>query len=142
MSVPTLIQSNTIPLQLSTDDITYKSVVCKKSYNFDFDTPVNEEETDCGKHVGLGAVGWKASFEGVLNTTPTSTTEYSAKDVLDLWLAQTLVYIKTVTGAGTGKNLYVQGSGYIVNVKVTNQVGNLIGFTFDFNGSGSPDLTV
>lgn len=142
MSVPTLIQSNTIPLQLSTDEITFRNVVCKKAYNFDFDTPVNEEETDCGMQVGLGASGWAADFDGVLNTTPTSTTEYSLKDVLDLWLAQTLVYIKTVTGAGTGKNIYVEGSGYITNVKITNSVGSLVGFTFNFKGVGSPDLTV
>jgi hypothetical protein len=142
MSVPTLIQSNTIPLQLSTDDSTYKSVVCKKSYNFNFDTPVNEEETDCGKQVGLGATGWTADFDGVLNTTPNTATEYSAAGVLALWSGQTLVYIKTQTGNGVTPNLYVQGSGYITNFRITNQVGNLIGFTFTFTGIGNPDITV
>lgn len=143
MSVPTLIQSNQVPLTLSLDaGVTYKNVVCKRAWNFNGTTAVNAEETDCGISKGLGAPDWTMDFEGVLNTTPTTTTEMSAKEVADAWLAQTLAYIKTQTGNGTGGNMYIQGTGYVTDFAIQNQVGNLIAFTFTFNGVGTPDLTV
>lgn len=141
MSVPTLIQSNLVPLMISTDSgVTYKSVLCKKSFNFNGTTPVNAEETDCGVSKGLGAIDWTVDFEGLVNTTPTTPTEMSAKQISDLWLAQTLVLVKFTTGSG-GSNVYRQGSGYITDYTETNQVGNLISFTFTLNGVGSPDFT-
>lgn len=142
MSVPTTIQSNQVPLQLSTDGVTYKSVVCKKSWNFNGTTPVNAEETDCGVEKGLGAVDWTMDFEGVLNTTPNTGTEMSAAAVTSLWVNQTLTYIKTQTGDCVTPNMYIQGSGYITDFKVTNSVGNLIAFSFTFNGVGTPDITI
>ena len=142
MSVPTTFQSNTVPLQLSTDDVTYKSVVCKRAWNFNGTTPVNTEETDCGVQKGLGSNDWTMDFEGVLNTTPNGATEMAAAEVIGLWLNQTTTYIKTQTGDGTGNNLYIQGSGYITDFAVQNQVGNLIAFSFTFNGVGNPDITV
>src|SRR5690349_5778998 len=102
MSVPTFIQSNQVPLAISTDGITYANVVCKRAWNFNGTTPVNSEETDCGVAKGLGAIDWTMDFEGVLNTTPTSPTEASAAVVAGYWLNQTLLYIKTQTGNGAG----------------------------------------
>jgi hypothetical protein len=142
MSVPTTIQSNQVPLQLSTDDMLYKSVVCKRAWNFNGTTPVNPEETDCGVHKGLGSPDWTMDFEGVLNTTPNTGTEMSASDVINLWLNQTLTYIKTQTGNGVAPNMYIQGSGYITDFAIQNSVGNLIAFTFTFNGVGNPDIVV
>lgn len=142
MSTPTTFQSNQVPLAISTDNITYKNVVCKRAWNFNGTTSVNTEETDCGIEKGLGSPDWTMDFEGVLNTTPNGATEMSAAAMIALWLNQTLSYVKTQTGAGTGSNLYIQGSGYITDFAVQNQVGNLIAFTFTFNGTGVPDITV
>lgn len=142
MSTPTNIQSNLVPLALSTDGITYKNAVCKRAWNFNGTTAVNSEETDCGIAKGLGAIDWTMDFEGVVNTTPNGASEMSAAGLAALWLNQTLTYIKTLTGDGTLQNLYIQGTGYITDFAVQNQVGNLISFSFTFNGVGSPDITV
>lgn len=137
MSTPTYVQSNQVPLALSTDGITYKNVVCKRAWNFNGSTPVNTEETDCGVAKGLGASDWTMDFEGVLNTTPNGASEMSLKDVLALWVNQTLSYIKTQSGS----SMYIQGEGYITDFAIQNSVGNLVAFTFTFNGIGNPDIT-
>lgn len=142
MSVPTAIQSNQVPLTLSTDNITFRNIVCKRAWNFNGTTSVNSEETDCGIEKGLGASDWTMDFEGVLNTTPNSPTEWSAAAVAGFWVNQTLMYIKAQTGNGTGSNFFVTGSGYVTDFAVQDSVGNLVAFTFTFNGTGVPDFTI
>lgn len=142
MSVPTYIQSTAVPLTMSLDDITYKNVVCKKSFNANFDIAVNKDETDCGVVKGLGAIDWKVDFEGVVNTTPNTPTELSAKALLDIFMSKALVYLKTMTGAGSGQNVYLQGSGYVTNLVLSNAVNNVMGFTFTFEGVGDPDVSL
>lgn len=141
MSTPTTLQSNLIPFALSTDDITYKNVVCKKAWNFNGTTPTNIEQTDCGPLVALGSNQWTFDFQMVLNTTPNGATEMSAKDVLTLWNNQTYCYAKVLYPAGTGANFYIQGAGYISNFKLANQVGNLMTFDGTFSGNGTVDIT-
>lgn len=143
MSTPTTVQSNLVPVALSTDNITYKTVVCKKSWNFNGDTPVNTEESDCGIHTGLGANTWTVDMELLLNTTINGATEVSAKEILAWWQAQTLLYIvmQYPTSVTPGTAFYIQGSGYITKYTLNNQVGNLITATVTFTGSSNPDVT-
>lgn len=142
MSTPTYIQSNQIPVAISTDNITYKNVVCKRVLNLNTTNTVNTEETDCGVAKGLGAFDWTADFEGAVNTTPNGATEMSAKEMLNLAQNQTLVYIKWITGDGAGNNLYRQGSGYIADYTETYNIGNVAAFTFTLTGVGAIDTTV
>lgn len=142
MSVPTKIQSSATVILLSTDNITYKSVLCKRAWNFNGTTSVNAEEDDCGISKGLGAPDWTMDFEGSVNTAPDSATEISAKTLLDYWQNKTLLYIKTMTGDGTGSNLYIQGQGYVTDLTVSAPQGGIVGFNFTFNGEGTVDTTV
>lgn len=141
MSTPTTLQSNLVPFKLSTDDITYKNVVCKKAWSFNGTTPTNIEETDCGPLVGLGTNNWSFDFEMVLNTTPNGSTEMSAKDVLSIWNNQTAAYAKVLYPDPGGTTFYLQGSGYITNFVLQNTVGNLMTFTGTFSGQGTVDIT-
>lgn len=141
MSTPTVIQSNLVPFALSTNDITYKNVVCKKSWNFNGTTTTNPEETDCGVLTGIGANAFTFDFEMVLNTTPDGATEMSAKDVLTIWNNQTLAYAKVLYPSPAGGNFYIQGAGYITSFTLQNQVGNVMTFTGTFSGNGSVDIT-
>lgn len=141
MSVPTTLQSNLVPFAVSTDDVTYKAVVCKKAWNFNGTTPTNVEDTDCGPLVGLASNNWTFDFEMVLNTTPNGSTEMSAKEILAIWAAQTLSYVKVLYPAVTGTNFFIQGSGYFTSYTLQNQVGNLMTFSGTFSGQGSPDYT-
>jgi hypothetical protein len=141
MSTPTTIQSNLVPFNLSSDDITYKAVVCKKAWNFTGTTPTTTEQTDCGPLTAVGSNEFSFDFEMILNTTPDSATQMSFKDVLTLWNNQTLVYAKVLYPSGTGANFYIQGSGYLSNLKLQNTVGSLQTFTGTITGNGTVDIT-
>lgn len=141
MSVPTGIQSNLVPFALSTDDTTYKNVVCKKAWSFKGSTPTNVEETDCGPMVGLGSNNFSFDFQMVLNTTPDGATQISAKTVLQYWNAQTPVYVKVQYPASVGTDFYLQASGFITNFELVNSVGNLMTFNGTFTGNGTVDIT-
>lgn len=141
MSTPTVVQSNLVPFALSTDDNTYKNVVCKKAWSFNGDTPTKTDESDCGVHIGLGANTWSFDFEILLNTTPDGSTEMSAKDVLALWNGQTVTYVKVQYPANNGASFFITGSGYITKFTLTNTVGSLITFTGTFTGNGTVDIT-
>ena len=141
MSTPTTLQSNLVPFALSSDDNTYKNVVCKKAWSFNGTTPVNTEQTDCGPLVGLASNEFTFDFEGVLNSTPNGSTEMSFKDMLTVYNNQTLQYAKVKYPDGTGATFYIQGSGYITNLKLTNNVGNLHTFSATFSGQGTLDIT-
>lgn len=141
MSTPTGIQSNLVPLLISTDNITYKSVVCKKAANFNGTTPTNVEQTDCGPMVGLGSNEWSVDIEGVLNTSPAGATEISAKELLSYWNSQTFVYVKLQYPDPTGLNFYLQGGGYISSFKLGITTGQLVNFSATFSGNGTVDNT-
>lgn len=142
MSVPTPIQSNLVPVAISTDSgVTYKDVTCKKAWNFNGSTATNVEGTDCGPLVGLGSNNWTIDMEMVLNTTPDGATQISAKEMLDIWAAQTLAQIKVLYPSLGGTNFFIQGSGYLTSFVLQNTVGNLMTYTATFTGQGSPDVT-
>lgn len=142
MSTPTTVQSNLVPFAISTDDVTYKNVVCKKSWNFNGTTQTTTENTDCGPLIAVGSNEFTFDFEMVLNTTPNGATEMSAKDVLTIWNNQTYSYVKVLYPAITGTSFFIMGGGYITSFKLTNQVGNLMTFTGTFSGNGAVDITV
>lgn len=144
MSVPTTLQSRLIPMALSTDGITYRNVVCKRTMNFTGSTPTNQEDTDCDTFTALGSNTWSFDFEGVFNLTPDSN-QYSAKEILDFWNNQTVLYVKVqypTSGGSTGTNLYLQGQGYLTGTGISTQTGNLVAFTFTFSGNGALDTSV
>lgn len=141
MSTPTTIQSNLVPIAVSTDDITYKSIVCKKAWNFNGDTTTTQDESDCGVHTGLGANKWTFDFTALINTTPNGATEVSAGTMLGYWSAQTLIYVKVLYPSPGGTNFYIQGPAYLTSFKLTNQVGSLQEFSGTMTGNASVDIT-
>ena len=136
----TTIQSNLVPIKLSTDGTTYKTVVCKKSWSFTGSSSVTEEETDCGTLTGLGAYKWSFDLEGVLNSTPAST-ETSVEDMLGWSSGQTLLYVKAEYPVAAGTDFYMQGTCYLTDFKVTNSVGSLMTFTGTLKGTAALDIT-
>ena len=136
MSTPTTLQGKLVPFQISTDDITYKNVVCKKVSNLNLDSSVNKEETDCGSFSGLGAVNWTVDIEGLLNLTPNTATEVSGNEMLGYANDQTLVYVKFVYST----DIYRQGAGYLSNYKETYETNSLVSFSATFTNNGPLDI--
>lgn len=118
---------------MSTDGITYKNVVCKRTSNVTGTTPVNREDTDCGNFPALGSNELSVDFEGVFNTN-ISATEFSATQILQFWEAQQLLWLKILQP-------YIAGQGYISAVGVQYTAGNLVAFTLTFTFTGDPQLT-
>lgn len=140
MAVTTL-QSNLVPIKISTDDgVTLQSIVCKKSWSFNGTTSVSEEETDCGTLIGLGSNKWSFPFEGVVNTTPTGATEVSAEDLLSIWHNQTQFIVYIDYPAGSGGDFYLSGDAYITDFTITNSVGSLMIFSGTITGTGTLDI--
>lgn len=133
MSSPTTIQANTVPFALSTNDTTYKNIVCKKTWNWNMDATTAQEETDCGVLTGVGAIKISFDFEFVLNTTPNGASEWSSDEILTLFLANTLAYVKTTNGSTYFRKI----SGYFTSYKESAPQGGFITATGTFTGTGT-----
>ena len=67
----TTVQGELAPLFISEDSgETWKTLVCLETYKVPLDTTVNEEETNCGVAVGLGAIKFKPSGTAVMEAEP------------------------------------------------------------------------
>lgn len=138
----TYLQSISALLKVSIDaGVTYKTIVCLSSWNFNGTTAVNREETQCGVLVGLGANEWGFDVDAVVDLTPTGASEVSWEDLLGMWNAQTLLLIRSAQPDPAGTDWYLQGSAYITNVTLTAQVGNNVKFNMTVSGSGALDVT-
>lgn len=143
MSVPTLLQSKSIPLMISLDGgTTYQMVVCKRASNFNGTTATNSEDTDCGTFSSQGSPSWNVDFEGAVNVTPTTGTELSFAQLLAAWNNGTRIFIKFQTGNGLGSQVYVQGAAYISDFAFALSTGSLAAFSFTAQGDGLADITV
>lgn len=136
MSSPTTKQGRLTPLALSTDNITFENVLCNRAHNYNASRSTTDEESDCGVETAIGAISATMDFDGLLNLTPDGATEMSFDEVHDLFLAGTLVYIKTQPG-----NKIISGDGYITNMTFAKATANLNSFTFTFKFNGDPIAT-
>lgn len=139
----TTVQGSSVPFAISTDSgTTYRTLVCNKAWGFTGDTTVNEDESDCGRHVGLGTTKAEFSIEGLYNTTPAST-EISGEELLSLWANKTafLIKVQYPTSGTPGGDLYLQGSAYLTNYQVNKATNSLISFTGTILIDGNIDIT-
>lgn len=139
----TTVQGSSVPFAISTDSgTTYRTLVCNKAWGFTGDTTVNEDESDCGRHVGLGTTKAEFSIEGLYNTTPAST-EISGEELLSLWANKTLFAIKVQypTSGSPGGDLFIQGNAYLTNYQVNKATNSLISFTGTILIDGNVDIT-
>lgn len=142
MAVTTL-QGSSVPFTISTDaGTTYRTLVCNKAWGFTGDTTVNEDESDCGRHVGLGTTKASFSIEGLYSTTP-AVGEISGEELLSLWANKTSFLIKAQypTSGTPGTDLYLQGSAYLTNYQVTKATNSLISFSGTILIDGNVDVT-
>lgn len=141
--VVTTIQGSAVPFAISTDSGTsYLTVVCNKAWGLTVDTTVNEDESDCGRHVGLGTVKGSFSIEGLYNTTPEAT-EMSGEILLGLAVNKTsfLFKVQSPTSGSPGADLSLMGTGYLTNYQITKATNSLISFSGTIIVDGNLDIT-
>lgn len=137
MSNPTTLAAKLIPLAISTDDVTYKNLVCLKVANLNLDIPTSDEETQCGKLTSEGSKVCEFDFEIVVNTTPNAT-EISGPEIMGYWDARTPIYVRIQPG--TGMNVKSYGKLYNVKSSVTGGV-DLYKITGTFKNDGDPVIS-
>lgn len=139
MSVPTAILSNAVPFAISNDDgVTFKNVVCKKTWGYTGSATLVEEETDCDTLTAVGAIKNTFNFEFILNTTPNGASEWGSDDVMGFFQNKTQIVVKTTNGT----TYYRSIAGYISNYTESAPQGGMITATGTFNGSGALDITI
>jgi hypothetical protein len=136
MSV-TALQSTSVPYYLSTDGITYKMIVCKRSITFTGNTPVTTEDTDCGPIVGIASNQWSFDLDILVNLTPDIGTQESYEQLLKWWNAQTLLYVRFNYPDSAGTDFKHQGQAYITNLTSTVGQGAAMSATATFTGQGA-----
>lgn len=135
----TTAQGELAPLSLSSDGgITWKTLVCLETYKVPLDTTVNEDETNCGVAVGLGAIKFKPTGTAIMEVNPDSTM-VTYEDMVKWQTGKTLIMFKTeypASGGQYGKNIALSGTCYVTATGGTFQTGKVITFDFTLTGTG------
>lgn len=131
-----------VVLKLSTDGVTYKSLVCEISNGLDLTRNSNQVETKCDDgvaYVTLGALTGTIPFTAVAETTP-SATQVSINEMLGYIKNKTYLYWKIEHPSG-GALLYRQGNGYVISYNENYSVGELVQFEGEISIDGAIDIT-
>lgn len=137
------IQGKDSILELSTDGITYKAVVCETSHTLNRERSTNSVETKCYGGIALvsvGALSGSIDFEGVFETAP-SGTQVSSNEIFSYIENATYLYWREQNPTGTGTYRYRQGRGYITNQGEVSNIGDLLTFSFTLTIDGQIDVT-
>jgi len=138
----TPIQSTLSPFEISLDGgVTFKLVVCTKSYTLPFQTQTTTEYTQCGPVVGTGPYSHNPQIQAMCELYP-STTQFTYKNAIAAQDALTkVIYRVQYPGTGSvGYGYYIAGFAYITDTQLTNQTNSAVAFSFTLNGLGTPSL--
>jgi hypothetical protein len=136
------IQSTLVPLELSEDGVTWKTVVCLEGYNIPVSTATTETETFCGKSVGLGAKTFNPTGNAVCKAD-NSTNEVTYKEMLDWQLNNTLIYFRSAypSGGSVSAPVFLAGQCYVTETDLIFQTSDAVKFSFTLLGTGTLDNT-
>ena len=136
------LQSTAIPLELSDDNNTWRTLVCLTQYNMPLSKAVNSTETFCGIEVGLGSTTFNPTGTAVCKTDP-DTDEWTFKELLTRFAAETSIYFRcTSPAAGSvGGPFYLSGSCKVTALDLQFQTGQTVQFTWTLTGEGALDIT-
>lgn len=133
----TALQSSNVPFYVSTDNSTWKMLVCKRGVTFNGTTPVNVEDTDCGPITGIASNQWSFDVDIIANITPDIGTAESYEQLLKWWNAQTLLYVRWNYPDSAGTDFKHTGTAYITSIRGQVQQGSAMNATLTFTGTGS-----
>lgn len=136
------IQSTLVPLEISEDGNTWKTLVCLEGYNVPVSTSTTETETFCGKSVGLGAKTFNPTGNAVHNPAKT-TDEVTYDDMLNWQLNDTLIYFRSAYpgGGSVGAPIYLKGTCYVTETDLIFATNDVVKFSFTLFGTGTLDNT-
>lgn len=126
----------------------FKRIVCEETVTLSLSNDVQTSKTKCGVFKGVDVTDWKLNGNGVANFNP-SASEVSANDLQTLQIARTKqeVYIQNeaftegVTSYAVGEVFKFGGGAYLVAQDITAPSNDIVKFTWNMEGVGSPDTT-
>lgn len=131
------IQAKDAVLELSTDGVSYKSVVCEIGHTYNRERSTNSVETKCYGGVALvsiGAMSGSIDFTGAFETAP-SGTQVSANEINDYVEDGTYLYFRLSVNSGADR--YRQGRGYITTLSEDAQTGDILQYSFTLTIDGA-----
>lgn len=137
-----------VTLQVSTDltgATLLKTLTCEETSDFGITTSVNTTLTKCGSFTAVNTPTGTITFSGVVDGAP-GASEVSFNTIAGYVNTKTKLYAKyqqAVSGSvALGTAVFVTGTGYFTDAKVTAAEGDLIKYTATFTFSGAMDTTV
>jgi len=114
----------------------WKRLVCEDTLTFDFSSEVTTTKTKCGTFKGLQVPEFKVSGTGATNSQPT-TSEYSSDQMTTDMNAITKKEFRIQDVATLGSVILLAGAGYFSSQQITFNNGEVVKFTYNFEGTGT-----
>lgn len=127
------------PLELSTDGITYKTLVCLTSTGTNMSRDVTRTETFCGISVSLGNLQVTVPFAAICETAPT-VSQVTYKEMLGWMAGGTLLYWRIFNGT-SGSNFFTAGTAFVTSLDLTGDAGTTLTFSGQLDMTGTLDIT-
>lgn len=119
-------------LRYSTDNITYKSIVCEVDSNLNSQMEVTTDSTKCGTTVAAGSVATTLSGNAVVNITP-GVGEGSFNEIQTLFLAKTPIYFQYTND---DESIFTSGQGWFTQLGNQNAASGTSKFTWTITANG------
>jgi hypothetical protein len=136
MAVDNSIQGSSVVLELSSDGVTYVTLVCEEDSQIDLSNDVTSTKTKCSTFKGISAVDATISGNAVCNAVPTAS-EVSYNDVQTWQKQKTQKYFRYRNAAqGTitaGEAFSHTGVGYFTQSTLTASGDEVVKFSYTFS---------
>lgn len=133
------INAKSMPVEVSYDSgVSWDMLVCVIDFSNPLTTPIEEDQTYCGKKVGQGPLETTLSGNATVETRP-DTGESSFDDLLQKMNAaeSILVRMQNPTSGSVGTGYYISFSAKVTELTPTGTALGLVKFSFTFTGEGT-----
>lgn len=140
----TALQGRAQILELSEDNVTWKTIVCTNAIEHTNESQTSDVSTACGTFVGVGSPTWGWSVDGVCDALRDSSTQVTFRD-LDYWLHNsTSLYVRfrsAASGSVTqGLAFNISGQVIISKANLKSDDGQVVTFSADIKGQGTKTI--
>lgn len=143
--MPNPISSALSVIELSTDNATWKALICTSGWTAPVDTASTTNDTQCGRIVGLGVISFAPTVQAICDRAP-SNVQVSYNDCLGYQVAKTKLYFRIASPAegsyDLGASWYLSGECYITNTTLTDDTAGAQPVKFSVTLSGQGELTI
>jgi|GEM_PF-2466844 len=142
--MPTPISSALSVIELSTDNATWKALICLSGWTAQVQTQKTTNDTQCGRIVGLGVITFAPTVTAICDRAP-SNVQISYGDCLNFQTAKTKLFFRLASPAegsySLGQSFYLSGECYITDTTLTDDTAGAQPLKFSVTIDGQGELT-